>query len=175
MVIKILSILSMVLLLSSLGCATSPVHETKYGASFETIRELPMGTQSVELAKRLGQPDLIELADNKDEYWVYLIPGLKCCSRVTFRINHSTKDLESKSFRFVDEKEATLQVFLKFFPDVKFKSARRKQTGHEIPNEIDYENDDLGIYFTVGDARQQVEDVTWINPKNRELAEAIKQ
>lgn len=172
--IKILIILVFGSALSCLSCATLPTHETEYGASFQTVRRMPMGTHSDDIMKKFGKPDLIKEAKNKDVYWIYLMPGYKCCSRVTFRFDQSTKGLESKSFAFMEESDGVLRNFLTYFPKIEFKSARRKQTAHYIPNEIDYVNEEAGVYFTVSDARQTVEDVTWINPQNRELASIMK-
>lgn len=155
------------------GCASTATPDSKYGISFAQLKSVEIGGAPTLVIHKFGQPDIKEKSDRADsEYWIYRMRGFRS-ARVTLLIDLKKSTIETKSFTFMGEPESNLSDFLLNFPDSKFKSARRKQTGHWIPNEIDYVDSANGVYFTVSDARQKVEFVMWANPHNKELIASL--
>jgi hypothetical protein len=145
------------------------------GLSFAEISRLTLGSDKKDLFRVFGKPDEVstEEMNSNIERWVYNVKNINM-PRAVFLVDKTTNQLRGKSFYFLDETENALRSVLSGYKNANFEIKRRKQTGHYIPNEILYSDEKMGLYFVVSDARQEVQQFSWIDPKLHDYIAAFR-
>jgi hypothetical protein len=173
---KTLSFLT--LIFAVCGCSTISGAQKNSMLDFQKVQSINLGTTQNVVQDLLGHPSqVLQISSPENEVvWLYQA-GKYNATRASFVFNTTSGILLSKTWEVrADDPEQKLERALQHFQDAKFTLREEEWINpHAAPDEIYYENRNVGIVIEVRKLRQEVAAITWLDPKSRSVAKNMQQ
>lgn len=161
----------MLIIVSTLicSCKSTPTTEAtgKNQITLSNLEKIPLRSKKEDVEGFFGKPNKVE--DDKDFFaWVY--SDTKGIERATLVFNKSTGQLGAKNWDVEDgDPEQKIEIALKRFPSARFRKREREIVNpHIAPDEYFYEDPSQNLSIEVRFTRNEVSNINWALPENRE-------